>query len=414
MLSRCGTIASYSPSLRAQRRSEAMTKASYSGPFKILNTPFAITTQRSSTSTSVLMKIRLRVAHHAGAGHQDVADLARFDEMRVELHGRHELLASLVAGGHAAGAVGESHHHAALDHAAAVVVLVLGRQREFIMAVDLALPERTDQMDEAAGVDDRPAVGFELCGGLRSSYSPSVLATLLSPRFIRCGPGVVKHHESFRRCHQTEYRRGLRLIPAAAGRSRAAGIEARRGGAGADRNPATVTTPRSCSPSVHRPCARIAVSGRCRADAAMPARRRSRRRCANSRKSSRSSSRADAVLGLLDDYPTRSGYLITPVVVWAAAARRSRRTRTRSPPSTASHLRRSARRRLRFHRNSRERRRVIRFPSPDEPDPRADGGPDLPVPRSAGGPAHPRYGPGTAGICLEVTQRRKEVNGTLT
>ncbi|WP_177248258.1 CoA pyrophosphatase [Bradyrhizobium sp. Ghvi] len=27
---------------------------------------------------------------------------------------------------------------------------------------------------------------------------------------------------------------------------------------------------------------------------------------------------ADSVLGLLDDYPTRSGYLITPVVVWAA------------------------------------------------------------------------------------------------
>jgi 8-oxo-dGTP pyrophosphatase MutT (NUDIX family) len=25
---------------------------------------------------------------------------------------------------------------------------------------------------------------------------------------------------------------------------------------------------------------------------------------------------ADAVLGLLDDYPTRSGYLVTPVVVW--------------------------------------------------------------------------------------------------
>ena len=29
---------------------------------------------------------------------------------------------------------------------------------------------------------------------------------------------------------------------------------------------------------------------------------------------------SDAVLGLLDDYPTRSGYLITPVVVWAAGA----------------------------------------------------------------------------------------------
>jgi 8-oxo-dGTP pyrophosphatase MutT (NUDIX family) len=28
---------------------------------------------------------------------------------------------------------------------------------------------------------------------------------------------------------------------------------------------------------------------------------------------------ADAVLGLLDDYPTRSGYCITPVVAWAGA-----------------------------------------------------------------------------------------------
>ncbi|SMX61334.1 conserved hypothetical protein; putative NUDIX hydrolase [Bradyrhizobium sp. ORS 285] len=29
----------------------------------------------------------------------------------------------------------------------------------------------------------------------------------------------------------------------------------------------------------------------------------------------------DAVLGLLDDYPTRSGYLITPVVLWATNGR---------------------------------------------------------------------------------------------
>ena len=29
---------------------------------------------------------------------------------------------------------------------------------------------------------------------------------------------------------------------------------------------------------------------------------------------------ADAVLGLLDDYPTRSGFVITPVVVWGGAA----------------------------------------------------------------------------------------------
>lgn len=32
----------------------------------------------------------------------------------------------------------------------------------------------------------------------------------------------------------------------------------------------------------------------------------------------------DSVLGVLDDYPTRSGYLITPVVVWAADTARLR------------------------------------------------------------------------------------------
>ncbi len=31
---------------------------------------------------------------------------------------------------------------------------------------------------------------------------------------------------------------------------------------------------------------------------------------------------ANAVLGLLDDYPTRSGFVITPVVVWGGPARR--------------------------------------------------------------------------------------------
>ena len=43
------------------------------------------------------------------------------------------------------------------------------------------------------------------------------------------------------------------------------------------------------------------------------------------------------MLGLLDDYVTRSGYLITPVVVWAAwplpAAARRRRGGARSTPS---------------------------------------------------------------------------------
>lgn len=32
------------------------------------------------------------------------------------------------------------------------------------------------------------------------------------------------------------------------------------------------------------------------------------------------------VLGMLDDFPTRSGYLITPVVVWAGRAARDRKS----------------------------------------------------------------------------------------
>ena len=44
--------------------------------------------------------------------------------------------------------------------------------------------------------------------------------------------------------------------------------------------------------------------------------RRSTRRCASSTRSSGVTLGADAVLGLLDDYPTRSGYVITPVVLW--------------------------------------------------------------------------------------------------
>ena len=40
----------------------------------------------------------------------------------------------------------------------------------------------------------------------------------------------------------------------------------------------------------------------------------------------------EAILGLLDDYPTRSGYIITPVVVWAGA----HVTLTPSPDEVAS------------------------------------------------------------------------------
>ena len=47
---------------------------------------------------------------------------------------------------------------------------------------------------------------------------------------------------------------------------------------------------------------------------------RRRPRCASSTKNSASGLREGDVLGLLDDYPTRSGYLITPVVVWVSTS----------------------------------------------------------------------------------------------
>ncbi len=56
--------------------------------------------------------------------------------------------------------------------------------------------------------------------------------------------------------------------------------------------------------------------GAARAGVSIPASPPSTPRCANCTKRSVSICRAASVLGLLDDYPTRSGYVITPVVLW--------------------------------------------------------------------------------------------------
>ena len=71
----------------------------------------------------------------------------------------------------------------------------------------------------------------------------------------------------------------------------------------------------------------------------------------------------DDVLGLLDDYPTRSGYLITPVVVWAArTAPASRPIPPRSPRCIASRSTRSKREdAFDFVAIPESTRRVIRF-----------------------------------------------------
>ena len=47
----------------------------------------------------------------------------------------------------------------------------------------------------------------------------------------------------------------------------------------------------------------------------------------------------ESILGLMDDYPTRSGYVITPVVVWGGEIANSLRTRLKLPRSTAFRFR---------------------------------------------------------------------------
>ena len=109
------------------------------------------------------------------------------------------------------------------------------------------------------------------------------------------------------------------------------------------------------------------------------------------------------VLGLLDDYPTRSGYLITPVVVWAADSAAI------SPnPEEVASVHRIALdddrtgRRVRLHRHSGKQPPGDPFSSRRANHSRADGGADLSVPRGAGRSRHPSRRAGTAGVCLEV------------
>ena len=121
------------------------------------------------------------------------------------------------------------------------------------------------------------------------------------------------------------------------------------------------------------------------------------------------------VLGMLDEYPTRSGYLVTPVVLW------SKRGAVLTPnPDEVASVHRIALADLEhadafdFTAIPESARRVIRFRLAGQFDPRADGGDDLSVQRNAGRPRHPRCRTRTAGVCLEITwlQARKERRGT--
>ena len=109
------------------------------------------------------------------------------------------------------------------------------------------------------------------------------------------------------------------------------------------------------------------------------------------------------VLGLLDDYPTRSGYLITPVVVWADAS-----AAIAPNPEEVASVHRIAlgdiERADAFDFTTHSRKHAARDPvSSRRPvHTRADRGPGLSVPRSVGGARYPRDRAGTAGLRLEV------------
>ena len=130
-----------------------------------------------------------------------------------------------------------------------------------------------------------------------------------------------------------------------------------------------------------------------------------RRRCASSPRRSGSSWPSD-ILGTLDDYPTRSGYLITPVVVWGgdhpplrlnadevAAVGRIRARRYRA--------RRCGRVRLPFRRAAAGGAHASRRPR----HPCPDRGVDLPVREILGGRADPRRRARSAGIRLAISER---------
>jgi tripartite-type tricarboxylate transporter receptor subunit TctC len=108
---------------------------------------------------------RARPPHHPTVGFDEIADLDRVDEVHVELHGRLGLALVGVPAGHAHRAVREGHQHAALDDAAAVVVLGLGHEGIAKAVAEWSRPERADQADEALVAVWLPSGGRGIEGG---------------------------------------------------------------------------------------------------------------------------------------------------------------------------------------------------------------------------------------------------------
>src|SRR3569832_2533113 len=126
---------------------------------------------------------RARAPHDLAVRLDEFADLHRVDAVHVELHRRLRHASIGVPAGHAHGAVGEGHEHAALHHAAAVMVLYGGQKGVAEAVAGRTRPERADEPDEAFVLVGFPAVG----GGVeRDRHQRSGMA-MRRPALSGCG-----------------------------------------------------------------------------------------------------------------------------------------------------------------------------------------------------------------------------------
>ncbi len=112
----------------------------------------------------------------------------------------------------------------------------------------------------------------------------------------------------------------------------------------------------------------------------------------------------DNALAVLDDYPTRSGYVVTPVVVWGGRIKQI----TPNPEEVQSVHRApmtqlTDQARLEFLTIPESDRPVIRLRRLRITDPCADRRLPLPVPRTRRRPHHARRASGTAGLRLALS-----------
>ena len=155
----------------------------------------------------------------------------------------------------------------------------------------------------------------------------------------------------------------------------------------------------SADPARGAACVAHRRNGRCRAGAAITARRRRRPRCASCMKSLALRS-ARATCSACSTI-IRPGPAISSRRWWCGRRRRAISSQSGRGRLRASHRARRYRAggRLQLHHDPRKHAARDPLSSRRPHHPRADGGADLSVPRSAGRPRYPCGRTGTAGVC---------------